>query len=99
VVDVVASPNVANSAKLYEIDSRILLARPIDAPTTRTFRSSGSFHSHTHTEAYPSPTDVSLAPDPAVALRVGVVARRAEASCAAFTSSTATVEEEPVEIK
>jgi len=25
----------------------------------------GVFHSHTHTEAYPSPTDVAQAPDPA----------------------------------
>jgi len=24
----------------------------------------GVFHSHTHTEAYPSPTDVAQAPDP-----------------------------------
>jgi proteasome lid subunit RPN8/RPN11 len=25
----------------------------------------GVFHSHTHTDAYPSPTDVAQAPDPA----------------------------------
>ncbi len=63
VTDVMASPNVADSAKLYEIDSRVLL---------RAFRRSeeeglsvlGVFHSHTHSEAYPSPTDVAQAPDP-----------------------------------
>jgi proteasome lid subunit RPN8/RPN11 len=61
--DVVASPNVAASAKLYEIDPKVLL---------RTFRRAddeglevmGVFHSHTHSEAYPSPTDVRQAPDP-----------------------------------
>lgn len=63
VTDVLASPNVADSAKLYEIDSRVLL---------RAYRQSdeaglsvlGVFHSHTHSEAYPSPTDVAQAPDP-----------------------------------
>ena len=30
----------------------------------RTGRSSAAFHSHTHSEAYPSPTDVAQAPDP-----------------------------------
>ena len=63
VVDVVASPNVADSAKVYEIDSRVLL---------RTYRRAedeglevlGVYHSHTHSEAYPSSTDVAQAPDP-----------------------------------
>ena len=63
VVDVVASPNVADSAKVYEIDSRVLL---------RTYRRAedeglevlGAYHSHTHSEAYPSSTDVAQAPDP-----------------------------------
>ncbi|HQU26845.1 MAG TPA: M67 family metallopeptidase [Acidimicrobiales bacterium] len=64
VVEVVASPNVADSARVYEIDPRVLL---------RTFRDAeaggleviGVFHSHTHSAAYPSPTDVAQAPDPA----------------------------------
>ncbi len=64
VEDVVASPNVAASARVYEIDSRVLLA------TDRRCEREGSdlmgvFHSHTHSEAYPSPTDVAQAPDPA----------------------------------
>jgi len=61
--EVVPSENVAHSAKLYEIDPKILL---------RTFRKAdeegkeviGVFHSHTHSDAYPSPTDVAQAPDP-----------------------------------
>jgi [CysO sulfur-carrier protein]-S-L-cysteine hydrolase len=63
VIEVVPSPNVADSAKIYEIDPKVLL---------HTFRRAddeglsviGVFHSHTRSEAYPSPTDVSQAPDP-----------------------------------
>ena len=63
VTDVVASPNVAYSAKLYEIDSRVLLTayRRADDEGVIVL---GVFHSHTHSEAYPSPTDVDQAPDP-----------------------------------
>lgn len=64
VTDVVPSLNVAASARVYEIEPKVLL---------RTFRRAddegltvlGVFHSHTHSEAYPSPTDVRQAPDPA----------------------------------
>ncbi len=63
VAEVVASPNVAASARVYEIDPKVLL---------RTYRRAedaglqviGVFHSHTHSPAYPSPTDVAQAPDP-----------------------------------
>jgi len=63
VTEVVPSHNVADSAKVYEIDSKVLL---------RTYRRAddeglevlGVFHSHTHSEAYPSPTDIAQAPDP-----------------------------------
>ena len=64
VADVVSSPNIAASAKVYEIDPKVLL---------RTYRRAddeglevlGVFHSHTHSPAYPSPTDIRQAPDPA----------------------------------
>lgn len=61
--DVVASVNVADSAKVYEIDPIVLLraARRADAEGLEVI---GVFHSHTHSEAYPSPTDVRQAPDP-----------------------------------
>jgi proteasome lid subunit RPN8/RPN11 len=60
---VMASENVAHSAKVYEIDSRVMLraSRESDANETVIL---GVFHSHTHSEAYPSPTDVAQAPDP-----------------------------------
>jgi proteasome lid subunit RPN8/RPN11 len=64
VTDVVASRNVADSAKLYEIDSAVLL-RAYRRSDDEGLSVLGVFHSHTHSEAYPSPTDVAQAPDPA----------------------------------
>jgi proteasome lid subunit RPN8/RPN11 len=63
VSEVVASANVADSAKVYEIDSRVLLqaSRRADDEGTAVL---GVFHSHTHSEAFPSPTDIRQAPDP-----------------------------------
>ncbi|MGH9020771.1 MAG: M67 family metallopeptidase [Acidimicrobiales bacterium] len=63
VSDVVASPNVARSARLYEVDSRVLLAahRRAESEGRAVI---GVFHSHTHSAAEPSPTDVDQAPDP-----------------------------------
>ena len=63
VLDVVASPNVADSAKVYEIDSRVLL-RTYRRAEAEGLEVIGVYHSHTHSEAYPSPTDVAQAPDP-----------------------------------
>ncbi|HUY43989.1 MAG TPA: M67 family metallopeptidase [Acidimicrobiales bacterium] len=64
VTSVVESPNVAASAKIYEIDPKVLLRtyRRADAEEIEVI---GVFHSHTHSEAFPSPTDVKQAPDPA----------------------------------
>jgi proteasome lid subunit RPN8/RPN11 len=63
VTEVVASENVAASARVYEVDSRVLLKayRRADAEGLAVL---GAFHSHTHSEAYPSPTDIHQAPDP-----------------------------------
>jgi [CysO sulfur-carrier protein]-S-L-cysteine hydrolase len=63
VVDVIASANVAQSAKVYEIESRVLL-RAYRRADEEGLAVMGVFHSHTHSEAYPSPTDVAQAPDP-----------------------------------
>jgi [CysO sulfur-carrier protein]-S-L-cysteine hydrolase len=63
VSEVVASPNVADSAKVYEVDSRVLL-RAYRRSEDEGLSVLGVFHSHTHSEAYPSPTDVAQAPDP-----------------------------------
>jgi proteasome lid subunit RPN8/RPN11 len=55
--------NAAASSRVYEVDPRDLLKAERDAEA-RGLELVGVFHSHTHTEAYPSPTDVAQAPDP-----------------------------------
>ncbi len=56
--------NVAHSARLYVVEPRDHLRADRDADS-RGLEIMGVFHSHTHTDAYPSPTDVAQAPDPA----------------------------------
>jgi len=53
-------PNAARSMTYYTMDSRELLAamRDMDDRDTELL---AFYHSHTHTEAFPSPTDVELA--------------------------------------
>ena len=55
--------NLAASAKLYTVDPKEHLRADRDAEAAGG-SIIGVFHSHTHTEAYPSPTDVAQAPDP-----------------------------------
>jgi proteasome lid subunit RPN8/RPN11 len=55
--------NAAGSARTYEVDSRDVLHAGRDAES-RGLEIVGVFHSHTHTDAYPSATDVAQAPDP-----------------------------------
>jgi len=55
--------NAAASAMIYQIDPKEMLgidrqAQDLEADIM------GVFHSHTHTDAYPSPTDVAQALDP-----------------------------------
>ena len=60
---VVPGTNIAHSAKVYEIDPKVLLRASRDADDAG-LEIIGVFHSHTHSEAYPSPTDIRQAPDP-----------------------------------
>lgn len=97
VAEVVASDNVADSAKVYEIDPKVLLraSRRADDGGPEVI---GVFHSHTRSEAYPSPTDVAQAPDPTwhyvvVSLRdVPTVVR-------SFAIADGAVSEEEVEVR
>jgi proteasome lid subunit RPN8/RPN11 len=56
--------NAAESAKVYTIEPSDHLRAEIDADD-RDWEINGVVHSHTHSEPYPSPTDVDQAPDPA----------------------------------
>ncbi|HVN51719.1 MAG TPA: M67 family metallopeptidase [Acidimicrobiales bacterium] len=56
--------NAAESSRVYTVDPKDHLRADRDAED-RGLEIIGVVHSHTHTEAYPSPTDVAQAPDPA----------------------------------
>jgi [CysO sulfur-carrier protein]-S-L-cysteine hydrolase len=78
--EVVPSANVAHSAKVYEIEPKVLLRTYRDAEN-QGLDVLGCFHSHTHSDPYPSPTDIAQAPDPSwhyvlVSLRFDVPAVR-----------------------
>ena len=55
--------NIEQSARIYTIDPRDHLRSERDAEA-KGLEIRGVMHSHTHSEAYPSPTDVQAAPDP-----------------------------------
>jgi len=55
--------NAAASARVYTIEPRDHLRAERDAEA-QGWDILGVVHSHTHTAAYPSPTDVAQAPDP-----------------------------------
>lgn len=55
--------NIAHSALVYTIDPKEHLRAEL-AAEAEGLEILGCAHSHTHTVAYPSPTDVAQAPDP-----------------------------------
>jgi len=55
--------NAAASARVYTVEPRDLLRADRDAEDASAVLL-GVWHSHTHTDAYPSPTDIGQAPDP-----------------------------------
>jgi proteasome lid subunit RPN8/RPN11 len=55
--------NAAESSRIYTVDPKDHLRADRDAES-RGLEIIGVMHSHTHTDAYPSPTDVAQAPDP-----------------------------------
>jgi len=59
-----ATDNMAKSARVYTINPKQHLLIERDAED-RGLEVIGVVHSHTHTEPYPSPTDVAQAVDPA----------------------------------
>lgn len=94
--DAVAVANVAASALRYEVDAEEHLA--VDrAARRRGLEVIGAFHSHTHTDAWPSPTDVAAAVDPSWHWVV-VSLRRADPVLRSFRIAGGVIDEEPVEI-
>ena len=88
--------NAAASAMVYEIDPKEMLgvdraARALGADIM------GCFHSHTHTDAYPSPTDVAQALDPGWHY-VLVSLRDTHPVLRSYRIVDGTITEEPVEV-
>ena len=90
----VGTANVADSARLYTVDPRAHLRVDREAEA-RGLAVVGVFHSHTHTDAYPSPTDVAQAPDPSWHY-VLVSLRDEVASVRAYRIVGGQIEEEPI---
>ena len=61
--EVYPTGNAAGSARLYTVQPKDLL-RADRAAEGAGLALIGVWHSHTHTPAYPSPTDINQAPDP-----------------------------------
>lgn len=59
----VATTNESASARVYSIPGKELLRAEMAAEDDG-LEVIGVFHSHTHSEPYPSPTDITQAPDP-----------------------------------
>lgn len=88
--------NAAASSRLYELEPLDHLKADRDAEG-RGLEIVGVYHSHTHTEAYPSPTDVKQAPDPGWHY-VLVSLKDAEPVVRSFRIVDGSIEEEPVEL-
>jgi [CysO sulfur-carrier protein]-S-L-cysteine hydrolase len=89
--------NAAASSRLYEVDPLDHLKADRDAESRR-LEIVGVYHSHTHTAAYPSPTDVKQAPDPAWHYVV-VSLRDAEPVLRSYRIVDGAISEEPVELQ
>ena len=89
--------NAASSSRIYSIGPRDFLAAD-EAADEAGLAVVGVVHSHTHTDAYPSPTDVEQAPDPA--WHYVIVSLRDDAPVLrSYRIDDGTVVEEPVRIE
>ena len=89
--------NLAASAKLYTVDPKDHLRADRDAEEGGN-SIIGVFHSHTHTEAYPSATDVAQAPDPGWHY-VLVSLRDVEPVVRSYRIVDGVIDEEPVTLR
>lgn len=97
VVDAIGTRNAAASALVYEIDASEHLAAD-RAARERGLEVIGAFHSHTHTDAWPSPTDVERSVDPTWHWVI-VSLRRPDAVVRSFRIASGTIDEEPLAVE
>ena len=88
--------NEAASSKVYTVPAIALLRSERDAED-RGWQLLGVMHSHTHTDAYPSPTDVRQAPDPEWHYVI-VSTRDDQPMLRSFRIVDGEIDEEPVDI-
>ena len=88
--------NVAASARVYTIDPKDHLRIERDVED-RDLEINGVVHSHTHSEPYPSPTDVAQAPDPGWHYVI-VSLKRDAPELRSFRIVDGEIEEEPIEL-
>ncbi|MFZ4519417.1 MAG: Mov34/MPN/PAD-1 family protein [Microthrixaceae bacterium] len=88
--------NVAASAKVYTVAPKDHLRADRDAEANG-WQVIGVMHSHTHTDAWPSPTDVAQAPDPDWHYVI-VSLRDDEPSLRSFRIADGAITEEPVAV-
>jgi proteasome lid subunit RPN8/RPN11 len=86
--------NAAASSRVYDIDGRDYLRVDREAQASG-MDIVGVMHSHTHTEAYPSPTDVERAVDPSWHYII-VSLKRAEPALRSFRIADGNIDEELV---
>ncbi len=88
--------NAAASGKLYTVAPRDHLRADRDAESNG-WQIIGVVHSHTHTDAYPSATDVAQAPDPGWHYVI-VSLRDDEPSTRSYRIVDGSISEEPVRV-
>jgi [CysO sulfur-carrier protein]-S-L-cysteine hydrolase len=88
--------NVAASAKVYTIDPTDHFKAEMDADD-HDWEIQGVVHSHTHSEPYPSPTDVAQAPDPGWHYVI-VSLKRDAPELRSYRIVDGTIDEEPVHV-
>lgn len=88
--------NAAKSSKLYSIAPMDFLDAD-DAADAAGLAIVGVVHSHTHTDAYPSPTDINQAPDPSWHYVI-VSLRDTEPTMRSFRIVDGEVTEEPISV-
>jgi len=89
--------NAAESSRVYTLDPGDHLKADRDAEA-QGLAIVGVAHSHTHSDAYPSPTDVGQAPDPAWHYVI-VSLRDAEPVLRSFRIVDQSITEEPVALR
>lgn len=89
--------NAAASSRVYTVEPRDLLRADRDAEAHGA-ELIGVWHSHTHTDAYPSPTDIAQAPDPNWHY-VLISLRDVEPVLRSYRVVDGVVTEEPVEVQ